>query len=92
MLMMAFVALLVGAALGVRFRVLILLPAIVLAVVGILAGAIAHRSAVTDVVATVFAVVASLQIGYLFGGVGIRTILRHDVSYSPRQNFPKIQV
>jgi hypothetical protein len=58
---------LVGATLTVRFKVLILLPAIGLAVVGTAVVGIAHGDRVGAVVLTIALTAAALQIGYAFG-------------------------
>ena len=57
----------VGATLGVRFKVLILFPAIGLAVVSAGAVGIGHGDQVGGVLLTIALVAATLQIGYLFG-------------------------
>jgi hypothetical protein len=69
MLILAMAAILLGAVLGLRFKVLILLPAAV-AAVAIMAAAdsVAHNSLSTTVVDVVL-VLASLQIGYLAGAI-----------------------
>jgi hypothetical protein len=56
-----------GAALGLRFKVLILLPAIGLAAVGIAGVGIAHGDGVGTVMLTVAIVATALQMGYFFG-------------------------
>jgi hypothetical protein len=58
---------LVGATLSVRFQVLILFPAISLAVVATTVMGIAHGDSVGAVMLTIASVVAALQIGYLSG-------------------------
>ena len=60
---------LVGATLSVRFKVLILFPAIGLAVVGTAVVGIQHGDHVGGVLLTIALVAAALQIGYLFGVV-----------------------
>ena len=60
---------LVGATFSVRFKVLILLPAIGLAVVGIAVPGIAHGDSVGAVMLTTALVATAVQIGYLFGVV-----------------------
>jgi hypothetical protein len=61
------VVFLVGATLSVRFKVLILLPAIGLAVVGTAVVGIAHGDHVGAVMLTIAFTAAALQVGYLFG-------------------------
>jgi hypothetical protein len=58
---------LTGATLSVRFKVLILFPAIGLAVVSAGAVGIGHGDHVGGVLLTIALVAATLQIGYLFG-------------------------
>jgi hypothetical protein len=57
----------VGATLGVRFKILILFPAICLAVVSTAVVGIAHGDSVGAVMLTTALVTTALQIGYLFG-------------------------
>lgn len=69
MLILAMAALLLGAVLGLRFRVLILLPAAVVAIaITVAADSIEHSSLWTIVVDVVSAL-ASLQMGYLAGAI-----------------------
>jgi hypothetical protein len=69
MLILAMAAILLGAVLGLRFKVLILLPAAVVAV-AIMAAAdsVAHNSLSTTAVDVVL-VLAGLQMGYLAGAI-----------------------
>ena len=57
---------LIGATLSVRFNVVILFPAIGLAVVGTAVG-IAHGDSVGAVMLTIALIAVALQVGYLFG-------------------------
>src|ERR1700692_311183 len=59
----------VATTLGVRFKVLILFPAIGLAVVGTAVVGIAHGDSVGAVMLITALVAAALQVGYLFGVV-----------------------
>jgi hypothetical protein len=69
MLILAMAAVLLGAVLGLRFKVLILLPAAIVAVaIMVAADSIEHASLSTTVVDVVLAL-ASLQIGYLAGAI-----------------------
>lgn len=69
MLIFAMAASLLGAVLGLRFRVLILLPAAVVAIaITVAADSIEHSSLWTIVVDVVSAL-ASLQMGYLAGAI-----------------------
>jgi ABC-type sulfate transport system permease subunit len=65
---------LIGATLSLRFKFLILLPAIGLAVVGTAVVGIAHADRVGAVVLTIVLTAAALQIGYVFGVV-TRTVI-----------------
>jgi hypothetical protein len=58
---------LIGTTLSARFHVLILFPAIGLAVVGTTVVGIAHSDPVGAVMLTITSAVAALQIGYLSG-------------------------
>ena len=68
MLVLAMAAILFGAVLGLRFKVLILLPAAIVAVAIMAADSIEHNSLSTTVVDLVL-VLAGLQIGYLAGAI-----------------------
>jgi hypothetical protein len=61
--------LLIGAALGLRFRFLILIPAIYLTIICIAGGGIAHADRIGTVILSIVLVSTALQIGYLFGVV-----------------------
>ena len=58
---------LIGATLSVRFKFLILFPAIGLATVGTAAVGIAHGDSIETVTLTIAFTAVALQIGYLFG-------------------------
>lgn len=79
---LAISAVLVGALLGLRFQVLVLVPAI--AIVALLAHRIglAHHSSVEFTLFAVASAIAALQLGYL-GGAFLQSILRDTDS---RQN------
>jgi hypothetical protein len=57
----------VGVILGLRFRVLVLVPASVLAIVVIILSGIGHK--VSTIVLTLIGTVVLLQIGYIVGSV-----------------------
>ena len=80
MLILAMAAILLGAVLGLRFKVLILLPAAVVAV-AIMAAAdsVAHNSLSTTAVDVVL-VLAGLQMGYLAGAIagGLMGVAPHS--------------
>jgi hypothetical protein len=67
---------LIGAALSLRFKFLILFPAIGLVVFGIAAFGVAHGDRIGTVMLTIAWVAAALQIGYLFGGVTRARVVR----------------
>ena len=58
---------LIGATLSVRFKFLILFPAIGLAMVGTAAVGIAHGDSIGSVMLTIAFIAAALQVGYLIG-------------------------
>jgi hypothetical protein len=62
-----FATLLVGAALGLRFRMYSLLPAIGLAVIIIAADGMLHRSSLVAVAGELTLAVIAMQVGYLLG-------------------------
>jgi hypothetical protein len=66
-LKIASIAFLIGAALGLRFDILTLVPAIGLALVGIVAAGIGNGDPIGSVVVTMVLVASALQIGYLAG-------------------------
>jgi hypothetical protein len=74
MLTLSFISLLVGAVLGMRFKVLILLPAIVVALLAIFAIAIRSPASFPNIALTMVLAAACLQLGYL-GGVATRYAL-----------------
>jgi len=71
MSMLATIAILVGAVLGLRFRVLILVPAIGLAALAILVTGIAHSEGLSSIALSVAIASVALQGGYV-GGITSR--------------------
>lgn len=69
MLILAMAAILLGAVLGLRFKVLILLPAAVVAVAIIIAADLTEHSSLSTTVVDVVLALASLQMGYLAGAI-----------------------
>jgi len=69
MLILAMAALLLGAVLGLRFRVLILLPAAVVAIATMVAADSIEHSSLWTIVVDVVLALASLQMGYLAGAI-----------------------
>lgn len=72
MLMLLLICLLIGAVLGQRFKVLILIPAMVLAVTA--AAEVTYAGTFWQILGAVLVATTSLQIGY-FAGVGLRDLL-----------------
>jgi len=64
-----FLAFLIGAVLGMRFKVLILIPAIGLALIVILAAGVARDDNVSAILIAAVLASSFLQIGYLCGAV-----------------------
>jgi hypothetical protein len=69
MLILATAATLLGAVLGLRFKVLILLPAAFVAAAVMIAAASIEHSSLSVTVVDLVLVLASLQIGYLVGAI-----------------------
>jgi len=67
MSMLILLAFLLGAVLGMRFKVFILIPAIGFALIGILAGGIARGNGVSSTLIAAVLASSCLQIGYLLG-------------------------
>ena len=69
MSMLILLAFLLGAVLGMRFKVFILIPAIGFALIGILAGGIAGGNSVSGTLIAAVLALSCLQIGYLLGNI-----------------------
>ena len=69
MIMFAVVALFIGIALGMRFKVLILAPTIVICSVAILGVGAARDSSLWPILLGVVSALAALQMGYLAGAI-----------------------
>ena len=74
MTMFTMTAVLIGAVLGQRFKVLILAPAIVISLAVILAFAIAHHNNLWSTLLVMALITTALQIGYL-GGIVTRFVI-----------------
>jgi hypothetical protein len=74
-MLLAIFTFLVGAALGQRFTVLVLVPAILITLGVAIALGIARAQVPGTIVLVTIGAVASLQVGYLFG-LGIRQLIR----------------
>jgi hypothetical protein len=72
MLMMSLICLLVGAVLGQRFRILVLIPAMALAIMA--TAGFSHSGTFWQILGAVLVATTSLQIGY-FAGVGARYLM-----------------
>jgi hypothetical protein len=70
----AIICLLVGAVLGQRFKVLILLPTITIALFFIILAGIAHAATVGWTAMMAVIAITGIQIGY-FVGIGIRHVI-----------------
>lgn len=81
MLMIGVLAAVIGAALGLRFKVLVLLPAFIVGTLAIVVMCIIQRSGVVPAIAATAYVLIGLQIGYLFGGILGRAVIMHLRSY-----------
>jgi hypothetical protein len=71
MLMLAIIAVLTGAALGLRFKVLVLLPVIGLLILGVPIVGLAYSRSIPSIALDLGLSIAWLQLGYL-GGIGTR--------------------
>ena len=77
-------AALIGAILGLRFKVLILVPAFVISSVAIFGIGIAHGDNLSSILLTAFFAITALQMGYLAGAlicsIVVKTRARKDLS------------
>jgi hypothetical protein len=71
---LAIIGFLIGAALGTRFKVLIVIPAIGLALLGTAGVGIVHGDPIGSVGLTMVLIATTLQLGYL-AGVVLRAVL-----------------
>ena len=69
MMLIAMTVMLIGAVLGLRFKVFVLLPATVLSLAASLCAGIAHSDSPWSILLTAALALATLQIGYLAGSV-----------------------
>jgi hypothetical protein len=74
MTMLAMTAMLIGAMLGLRFKVLILVPAIVIGSAATLGIGMAHSNSLWSILLAMALAITALQMGY-FGGTIIRFII-----------------
>lgn len=90
MLVVAVTSLLIGAALGQRFTVMILLPGTVILLALSIATGVTHANTVWSIALTTAVAVTSMQIGYLIG-IGVhhfRAARSHLSSRSPTLASP----
>lgn len=73
MTMLAMTAMLIGAVLGLRFKVLVLFPAIFIGSAAALGIGMAHNNGLWSVLLSMILAISALQMGYL-GGAVIRFI------------------
>ncbi len=69
---------LIGASLGLRFKVFVLLPATFLSVLVIVSAGIAHSYSYSSILLDAIFVLAALQIGYLAGSTVIAFVTAHS--------------
>ena len=74
MMILLMVSLLVGAVLGQRFKVLVLIPATAIVLVLAVATGVTQAQTVWSIILMAAAAATSMQIGYLIG-IGIRHVL-----------------
>ena len=74
MMTLAMISLLVGMVLGQRFKVLVLMPTIAIALILVIGVGVARADTVWWIILSAIAVATSLQIGYLLG-IGVRHAL-----------------
>jgi len=76
MVMLTIASLIIGALLGQRFKVFVLVPTIALATVAIAGASLAHGNSAWSTALAAVLVVTGLQMGYL-GGMTARLITAH---------------
>jgi hypothetical protein len=90
MAMLIIVSTLVGAVLGMRFRVFILVPAIVVGCLAAICGHVAFRVGLGATFAAVALIAVGLQIGYL-GGIATRFVIAATrVARRPKSWAPSV--
>ena len=68
-LALVIVSVVVGIVLGLRYKVLILVPAVMFAVIGVITVGAARADSFWSIVLTTVALVTAVQVGYLVGAV-----------------------
>ena len=71
---LATTAILIGAVLGLRFKVLVLVPAIVFGATAVLGLGMAHNNSVWSILVAMGSAITALQAGYL-AGAGIHFVI-----------------
>ncbi len=69
---------LIGAMLGLRFKVFVLLPATFLSVLAIVSAGIAHSESHSSTLLNASFVIAALQVGYLTGSAVVVRVTAHS--------------
>jgi hypothetical protein len=77
---LAISAILVGTAVGMRFKVLILLPATIIGLAAIIAGGVARGVGLPSIVLDAILAITGLQVGYLVG-----ITIRYLIEMRPRR-------
>jgi hypothetical protein len=67
MLTLAIITMLIGMLLGMRFKVLVLLPTMMLAIVAVLGGGIAHHEQAGSIALAILIAIVGVQVGYVGG-------------------------
>jgi hypothetical protein len=67
MLIVMLISILVGAVLGMRFKVVILVPGVAFGLFAVTAAGLAHRDSLGTVALVMVLIATGLQLGYLFG-------------------------
>ena len=80
MILLLAAALLIGTILGLRFKVLILVPAAIIASAATLGAGIVYDASLLSILLTTVLVIATLQMGYLVGTALAVTRVSNDAS------------
>jgi hypothetical protein len=75
MLTLAIISLLTGILLGMRFKVLVLVPTVALAIGAVLAGGVAHHEQAGSIALAMLIAAVGLQVGYLGGLSGNHAVI-----------------
>jgi hypothetical protein len=73
-----------GFVLGLRFRVMVLIPTIIICILGIVAGGVTFRAGTWPIVIAAAINAAGLQVGYLFGIWAAFTLRSHPGNLADR--------